>query len=332
MHAHMHTVPLCCAPADSNLAPDNFRERLMLRSLGALVDTVPTHWRLRRVVAGAGGRSRAGMRFIDLGACVVRVRQAGERGPSLVLATDPPVPIEAYDELIATLADRYRVSVFELPGFGCSMPRSGYRFSLPQAVAAVAALLDRLSAGPHVLGLPCVAGFVAIALARHHPRLVDRLLLMQTPTWDGAQHWLAQRDPQTLLRTPIVGQVALAAMRRRRIRQWYASALGDPARIAQLTALTLANFDDGGCFCLASGFQDFLRDHHGLLGPVTQETLILWGRADLSHARTDHAATSRLAPNSRRVDLDTAGHFPELEAPQRFATELDLFLRPERSQ
>lgn len=304
----------------------------MLRSLGALVDTLPTHWRMRRVVAGAGGRSRPGIRFIDLGNCVLRVRQAGERGPSLVLATDPPVPIEAYDELIAALADRYRVSVFELPGFGCSLPRCGYRFSLPQAVAAVAALLDRLPAGPHVLGLPCVAGFVSIALARRHPRLVDRLLLLQTPTWDGAQHWLAQRDPQSLLRTPVIGQLALAAMRRRRIRQWYASALGDPARVAQLSALTLANFDDGGCFCLASGFQDFLREHHGLLAPVAQETLIVWGRADRSHVQTDTAATNLLAPNSRHVEFDTTGHFPEIESPLRFATELDQFLRPERSQ
>ncbi len=297
----------------------------MLSALAQLIDTLPTHWRLARSQRGAAAATRADLRFVDLGSTIVRMRQAGTRGPSLVLGTDPPVPLELYDDLIAALADRYRVTVFELPGFGCSLPRAGFRFSLDNAVAVVTSLLERIGNGPHVLALPCVTAYVAIGIARRRPDLVEKLVLAQTPTWQGAQDWLQQRDPKGLLRRPLLGQLALLAMRRRRIRQWYASALAQPELLDTFAQATLSNFDHGGCFCLASGFQHFMRDHAGHVGPVAQDTLIVWGRADPSHAATDMAATRSLAPNSCSLVLEGVGHFPELEASARFVEALDAF-------
>ena len=299
----------------------------MLTALAQLVDTVPTHWRLARTRRGPAASTRDGMRFIDLGDTLLRLRQAGTRGPSLVFATDPPVPLELYDRLIAGLAERYRVTVFELPGFGCSLPRMGFRLSMDRAMGAVTRLLAQLPGGPHLLAMPCVTAFVGIGIARARPDLVGKLLLLQTPTWQGAGSWLEGRDPQRLLRRPVLGQLALHALRRRRIRQWYTAALGDRRRVDEFAAATLRNFDHGGCFCLASGFQDFLQDHAGQVGPVAQDALIVWGTADPSHARTDMPATRELAPNSRCVMLDGVGHFPELEAAERVIAELEAFVR-----
>ncbi len=304
----------------------------MLARIAQLIDTLPTGWRIQRTRHGAAASTRADLQFLDMGDCLIRMRCAGSRGPSLVLATDPPVPLELYDNLLAVLSDRYRITIFELPGFGCSLPRAGYQLSLPQAIHTVARLLEQLPGAPHVLGLPCVTGFIAIGIARSHPRLIKQLLLLQTPTWNAAQHWLASRDPTGLLRRPILGQLALLAMRRHRVRQWYAGALANPALVAPFAAATLENFEHGGCFCLASGFQNFLRHHHDLLGAVQQEALIVWGGADRSHRHTDMAATAELAPNSRFEILADAGHFPELEAGDRFVSLLDDFLEPERKQ
>lgn len=301
----------------------------MISRLAQYVDTVPTALRLRRTQAGPAATSRAGIRFVDLGDCIVRLREAGTRGPSIVLATDPPVPLEMYDALIAALSDRYRLTVFELPGFGCSLPRMGYRFSLPSAMHAVIRLLERLPSAPHALGLPCVAAFVSLAVARARPDLVDRLLLLQAPTWQGAQRWLDGRDPKQLLRRPFLGQLGLLALRHRRARSWYETALADPGLVEPFTRATLENFDHGGCFCLASAFQDFLRNDHGLVQPVGQDTLIIWGKDDSSHRHTAMAATKELAPNSRAEFLDGVGHFPELEASGRFADLLDTFLGTE---
>ena len=298
----------------------------MLSHLAQWIDTVPTSLRIRRTQCGPAAFTRPDIRFVDLGDCIVRLRQAGSRGPSIVLATDPPVPLELYDALISELSDRYRVTVFELPGFGCSLPRLGYRFSLPRAMQAVTRLLNLVPAAPHVLGLPCVAAYVALATAHERPDLVGRLLLLQAPTWQGARRWLDGCDPTGLLRRPVLGQIGLQMTRRRLARDWYAAALADNSRIDEFAQATLSNFDHGGCFCLASGFQDFLQDHHGLLKPVVQDTLIVWGRSDPTHRKTDMAATAGLAPNSQIEYFDDVGHFPELEATQRFASVLDRFL------
>jgi pimeloyl-ACP methyl ester carboxylesterase len=297
-----------------------------MRRIAQFIDTVPTHWRLARVQRGAAASTRADIGFLDIGQALVRYRQRG-RGPSLIFATDPPVPLESYDALIDALADRYRVTVFEMPGFGCSLPRVSFRFSLPGATAALGRILAGLDGGPHHLVLPCVLGYLGIALARGPGRpLLASLVFSQTPHWDDAQTWLRGRDPQGLLRRPGLGQLGLALLRRRRVRGWYRTALGDPALVEPLTALTLQGFDHGACFCLASAFQDFLAEHHGLLGPVELPVLAVWGGRDPSHAASRPTGIRDYAPSAQLAHFDDAGHFPELERSARFSALLGDFL------
>lgn len=306
-----------------------------MRHLAQLIDTVPTHLRLARVQRGRAASTRGDIGFLDIGNAIVRFRQRGH-GASLVFATDPPVPLESYDTLIDALAERFRVTVFEMPGFGCSLPRVGFRFSLPCATAALERFLERLGGGPHHVVLPCVLGYPGIALARGpQRRLLASLVFSQTPHWEDAQTWLHGRDPQGLLRRPGIGQLGLALLRRRRVQGWYRTALGDPALgdpslVEPLTALTLEGFDHGACFCLASAFQDCLANHHGLLGPVDLPVLAVWGRRDPSHARSEPAGIRAYAPDAQFVQFDDAGHFPELEHSTRFVDLLDKFLRSAR--
>lgn len=299
----------------------------MASRLAALLDTLPSHLRLRRVRSGPAARSRARLRFLDLDDCVVRLRQSGGDGPSVVLAADPPVPLEQYDALLDALGDGLRCTVFEVPGFGASLARIGFRFSMQAAVRAVVRVLEQVPGAPHVLAMPCVTGFVALAVAAQRPDLVRALVLPQTPDWAGAQSWLEGRDPRHLLRRPLLGQLALHALRRRRVAGWYAAALGARADRMPWVEATLRHFDDGAAFPLASAFQDFLADHQGLLQPVALPTLLPWGDADPSHRRTDFARTTLLAPAARMVRFEGCGHFPELEDPLRFAATLRGFLQ-----
>ena len=73
------------------------------------------------------------------------------------------------------------------------------------------------------------------------PDRVRALVLPQTPDWDGAQRWLDGRDPKGLLRRPIYGQLALAALRRRRTERWYATALGDRTQAPSGAGFALEN-------------------------------------------------------------------------------------------
>lgn len=297
-----------------------------MRHLAQLADTLPTHWRLDAVRRGAAARTRPGIAFADVGKAIVRYRRQGS-GPSLVFACDPPVPLELYDELIDALAGSFTVTVFEIPGFGASLPRVGFRYSMRGASTAVIRFLLQLGNGPHHLALPCVLGYLTTVIAREEPALVRNLVLIQTPDWDGGQQWLESRDPKHLLRRPLVGQLALAAVRRKRIRDWYRMALADSAQIDRYTTATLTHFDHGGCFCLASGFQDFLSDAQGLVGAVPQRALAVWGEADPSHRKTSKESTRQLAPNASLVRFADAGHFPELEQAQRFAKLVCDFLQ-----
>ena len=297
----------------------------MFQRLVQLVDTLPTQLRLHRVVNGPAGRSRRDIRFVHLNRAVVRCRQAG-RGPSVVFATDPPVPVEVYDDLIDTLMPHYRVTVFEAPGFGASLPKAGMRLSMRASIGMVAQLLERLDHGPHTLVMPCVLGLVGLGVARQHETLVDRLVLSQTADWSGTQQWLSRRDRRGVLRRPVLGQLALAAMRRKRIDAWYRTALADASMVQPLVEATLLNFDHGGCFCLASGFQDCLSDHQGQLAPVSQNTLLVWGDADPSHRATVFDDTQLLAPQSDAVCIHGAGHFPELERGPAFVDHLRRFI------
>ncbi len=78
----------------------------------------------------------------------------GDGSQTLVLAADPPVVIEQYDELIQCLEDDFRVIVFEIPGFGFSLPRSGFRFDFTKVNDLVAEFLRRLALGPYLLAFP----------------------------------------------------------------------------------------------------------------------------------------------------------------------------------
>ncbi|HEX4872362.1 MAG TPA: alpha/beta hydrolase [Nevskiaceae bacterium] len=296
-----------------------------MRALAQLIDTVPTHWRLAAVQRGPAARSRPDLRFFDAGRALIRYRQAGQ-GPSLVLGADPPVPLELYDELIERLASRFRVTVFEIPGFGGSLPRVSFRYSMSAARDVIGQFLDGLGGGPHHLALPCVLGYVSIALIHQRPQRIGDLILIQTPDWAGGQRWVEGRDPRHLLRRPVLGQLALAAVRRQRVGDWYRAALADPGQVERYRQATLDHFDHGACFCLASGFQDFLHDHQGLVQPVQRRTLAVWGEADRSHRQTDRQSTLALAPKAELVRFADAGHFPELEQPQRFADLVERFL------
>ncbi len=297
----------------------------MLRYLAQSIDIVPAHLRRGAVRRGAAARSRPGIRFVDLGDCMVRLRDAGGDGPSLLLAADPPVPVERYDALLAELAGRWRAAVFEVPGFGASLPRIGFRYSLPRAVARVERLLEAVPGAPHVLVMPCVTGYVALALAARRPELVRALVLPQMPTWDDGQRWLAGRDPRHLLRRPLVGQALLHRVRRRRIADWYAAALGPQGERAAFIDDTLRHFDDGGAFPLASAFQDYLTDPAPLPSTLVAPLLLPWGDADPSHRGTDFTRIKGVARDARVMRFAGCGHFPELEDPARSRAALDEF-------
>ena len=262
-----------------------------------------------------------GVRFVELPQATLRVRVAGTGPVALVIVPDPPNVIEHYDRLIALLAPHLRVVCCEAPGFGFSRPAPGFDFSPASQAASMAALLARLALGPYLLAFPCFAGLVAVQLAAEHPELVNGLVIVQTPAWSEALGWVRRIDRRGLLQTPWLGQLAMSLAR-----GWYRAALPPGADPAPFLAPALAAFERGGAYCLASAFQAACRTPAPRLGPVRQPALVVWGGADRTHRRTDKRSILEYVPRADWVDFAAAGHFPDLEQPERFRDELRHFL------
>jgi pimeloyl-ACP methyl ester carboxylesterase len=296
-------------------------------TIATWIDTLIPGIRARSITRSAAFHSRQGIDFARFPEALIRYRMVGHGPRTLVLATDAPVVIEQYDELLQQLESDFRVIVFEVPGFGYSMPNFGFSFEFARLNNLVAKFLRHLDMGPYLLAFPCVSAYGAVEIARHFPELVDGVVLIQAPSWSEQLKWKHARDTRGLLSTPIIGQIGLQWLKRKHAPQWLRTAIARRDRLASFVETTDTAFSQGACFCLASAFQNYLTDTAPSLVPITQPSLIIWGDADKSHRHTDKLSSKLYCPQARDVHFHQAGHFPELEEPALFADALKEWVR-----
>lgn len=282
----------------------------------AWLDTVRLARRLQR--PHAGGPIPEGVGFVGLQQAVVRVRAAGDGPATIVFAADPPNLVEHYDELFALLTPHLRVVCFELPGFGFSYPRRGFSFTLEDQVAAIAQLLERRCPRPSTLAFSCGSAYMALELAARRPELIAGLIVIQAPSWSEELRWAARIDRHRLIRTPVLGQAVMALAPERIAAGWYRAAVADPDRVPAFLGPALDGFTQGACYCLGSAFQATFTGHREF-AKVHKPALVIWGSRDRTHRRSDPRSALNSLPGGTLVEFEDAGHFPELERPDRFA-------------
>ena len=304
---------------------------------GALASSAPG---LDAVRAWPGARraaraaiTRSDVRLVSTSAGVVRLRDTGGGGgrPVVVVTCDPPNVVEHYDELIELLHGQYRVVCWEMPGFGFSRPARGFGFTLAEYERVTEELLHDMGVRGSVLAFPCVWGYVALQLAARRADLVRGLVLAQAPHWNEEGAWARRLDPTRLVGRPYVGQLVMAASSQRVARDWYRVALPRGASAATTTAFTGPALDalrSGGLFCLASLTQAWFGP--GAPAPmddrpsVPQPAVLMWGEADRSHRHSHPESALAYLPRGRVVAYPNAGHFPELERPERLRDALTV--------
>jgi pimeloyl-ACP methyl ester carboxylesterase len=282
--------------------------------LSEVIDGFVPSLRKQKTLSGYASRSRDGIKFMDLGTSVIRYRVAGQGKPVIVFETDPPIVIEHYDYLIGLLAKDYTVVVFEPPGFGFSVPSMRLDYRYRTLVSLTERFLEKLTLGPVTFVAPCVLGYGGIGLAQKRPDLVSHLVLSQVPGWEEMLKWKAGRDPKGLLSKPVLSQLLLKALKRKRTPVWFEKALGDSALVAPFNDIAQAAYKHGATFNLASGFQRLLTGPSPLPASMNTKTLFLWGDKDSSHCNTCKGSSMEMIPHAQQVKLADAGHFPELEA------------------
>jgi len=245
-------------------------------------------------------------------------------GPPLVLLHGWAMHGGLFAPILPALAQRYRVTVVDLPGHGHSAPVMPY--TLDAVVAAIAAQFNELDEPVAILGWS-FGGAIAMRWELLHPERIARLLLVcATPRFTAADDWPHAMAPATLakfgdeltvayrltlqrflslqVQGSDEGRATLAALRGQLF------ARGEPSREILAAALDVLAETD-------------LRDD---VRSIAAPTLIVTGERDTLVPRAAGVWLARAIPGARHVDIPGAAHAPFLSHPRAFSTALNEFL------
>jgi len=250
-------------------------------------------------------------------------RAAGAGHPVLLLHGIPDSG-RAWDGVMAALAPRYRCLAPDLPGFGASAPAARLA-GLDDVRGIMDAIVARLAPSERfTLAVHDVGGVFGLAWAAARPERIHRLVILNTSVFpDRRWHWGAR-----VLRTPLIGDVAIRLMSRRAFRAQMRRAsnhnltdaaidatLNDFGPVARRTALRLYRMQDPDLF------RGLPEDVRRLTGEVP--ALVIWGERD---PYLPVRFAERFGASDVRLHRDL-GHWPHREAPDQVSAEIDAFLK-----
>ena len=281
--------------------------------------------------------SRPGMLFLDTPHARLRARvQRTPGAPALILIPDAPNTIEHYDPHFARWRERLTVVAIEAPGFGFSWASHPDALDYAGAVESLVHALRSLELGEMVMTGPCTMAYAAIGVAAAMTVETRGLIVSQATDMQGERRWISRAlDPEGWLRKPLIGQMAWGQAQTRErlaIDRWYAAAVG-PDTDGHGWRETARWAHNCGCSnALATHLQTWFGDETPADVPrVSCPAVILFGKADRTHTRSDCAGLKLYLPNAEVRMLERAGHFPDLEDIAAFATAVDDILAARRS-
>jgi pimeloyl-ACP methyl ester carboxylesterase len=219
---------------------------------------------------------------------------------------------------LATFGREHRVHAFDLPGYG-SEPLAPGRLSYVEWVA------ERTPPGAAVVG--CSFGSrVALDLALERPDLVSRLVLV-APALAG-RRWSEEALAGFGEEEEAIERGDLDAAAHSQARMWLADG-ADPAVVDLVREMTRRTYE------LQLPLEDEVEvvwpepPARERLGDVGVPTLVVVGSDDLPDIREIAALLESSIPGARRVEIDGAGHLPNLEQTEAFDRAVLPFLRGE---
>lgn len=286
-------------------------------------------------MSGAVARWEGRGRRIEVFGHGVFVVEAGPRdAPILAILHGYPSSSADYEQVLPLLSERYRVVVHDHVGFGLSDKPRAWSYSLIDQ-ADVAIGVWRALGLQHVHLLAHDYGTsVATELVARRERGMLPVALSSLTLCNGSVHLELARPrlAQKLLRNRWIGpsfaRLASRALFERNLRAICAKPPGDEelARMWQLLVRA-----DGRAVLPA--ISRYLDERESLwqrwIPPLTRfdrPAHVLWGRRDPVALPAVAEALASEIPGARLTWLDALGHYPMIEAPERWATEVLGFL------
>jgi len=262
----------------------------------------------------------------------VGYRRAGA-GEAIVLIHGLAGSSRTWSGVMPALARTHDVIAPDLLGHGESAKPMG-DYSLGAFASGLRDLMSALDVPSATIVGQSFGGGVAMQLAYQHPELCDRLVLVGSGGLGREVSWLLR-----LMTLP--GAEQLMPLVFPRVVANCGSSVGDLLHRVGLRAPHLSEL--WRAYCSLAGAENrkaFVRTIRGVIEPGGQSvsaldrlylaahvpTLIVWGDRDdiipVEHAYTAHETI----PGSRLEILEGTGHFPHVEAPDRFVAVLTDFL------
>ncbi len=270
-------------------------------------------------VSADGGRIES-VSSVDLQVFDSPATGPGPEGAPIVLLHCFGCSSQWWNPMLAALNERHRVIRIDLIGHGGSeKPQSGYEVAAQGA--AVAEALNSLGVvGATVVG-HSLGGMVATAVAETASELVDRIVLIGTPSESGEA---SLPFTENVVRTPLIGQALWRLRLDSVIRNGYESAFapgtdvsgvfpGDPDRVVDDNrAMTYDSFT-----AASERAGDYLDEQSIASRLTTTGVPLLWidGSADQILEAASVAEEFHAVPGAITKLIDGVGHSPNVEAP-----------------
>ncbi|MEF3274052.1 MAG: alpha/beta hydrolase [Chloroflexus sp.] len=253
----------------------------------------------------------------------LRVLSAGQ-GPAVLLLHGFVVSADDWIPTMQTLAAAgYHAIAPDALGFGASDKPGGAAYTLRRYADLNAGVLsafgvDRAAVVGHSMG-----GKHALATTILHPQRVERLVIADSEGFMQLPLFMRRGGSLPFLGEAIVALSALPGVVRMQLRAAFANpdryitpelvargtaTLRDPA--IRRTMVSLSRFYDANDL-RGSGLWS-------QLATITQPTLIIWGQEDRLFPVKYAFAAQRALPHARLEIIPNCGHFPMIEAADRF--------------
>jgi pimeloyl-ACP methyl ester carboxylesterase len=265
---------------------------------------------------------RAGANSLAMVDGTVRAVDQGA-GDAIVLLHGFGGSLEVWEGVRQSLARGHHVLALDARGFGRS-DRSPGDYSTKGMVRDVVAAMDARGLSRATIVAHSWGSGAALALALAHPERVERLVLVDSLAYPAQVPWFLDAA-----RTPVLGEVLMGAFYTAQVDARLERAFYDPSLLewthveAVRTSLSLPG-SRSAALAVARGLD--LEAQSQRYSELTLPVLVVWGAQDQITPPAWGERLVRDLPHGRLERIDRCGHFPMLEAPERFTALVADFL------
>lgn len=247
--------------------------------------------------------------------------EAGQRGRQIALMIHGwSSSWYAMSPLMGLLAQRFHAIAIDLPGYGQSPPLKE-NVTIPHYAELLADLIEQISDGPVVLVGHSMGGMISLTLAKTHPVLVERMVLL-SPTISGNLS-----NTINMLISPITGleRFGFGSLIVSTVENTFVGLtdrLMRPVSFAERSGIMREDYErlrqdarrPGQGRVRAECFRAMqANDLRGSLSNVETPALVIWGAEDNTVPLRDAGIVADEWPQADLRILPKAGHWPHFE-------------------